>query len=324
VRAIGTLAALDATPFTLVFGGGTALARAHKLIRRMSEDVDFKIVPTPAAPVTRSGLHRQRSVLRDRVTGALQAAGFAFDPKDPAQVRSRDESGYVVFQLPYTASGGGEELRPTIQIELKYTTLRLPRLRLPVSSFVAEALNRPPEVPAIACVDVTETAAEKLVSLTRRTAMDLAGLTRDFDPALVRHVYDLHMLQGTSTAARSSPWPATSPRSMPLSSAISIPPTMPTSPARPSRRSMPCVRTRCTASATTASSPPRSTASGWNSMRPWARSADWLATRGEGSPVDLHRGDTPEGSEARPSRPISLPLGTVRVASVEINRNAIK
>ena len=79
------LAALDAAPFTLVFGGGTALARAHKLIRRMSEDVDFKIVPTPAAPVTRSGLHRQRSALRDRVTAALQAAGFAFDPKDPAR-----------------------------------------------------------------------------------------------------------------------------------------------------------------------------------------------------------------------------------------------
>jgi hypothetical protein len=196
LRAIGALAALDAAPFTLVFGGGTALARAHKLIRRMSEDVDFKIVPTPAAPITRSGLHRQRSALRDRVTGALQAAGFAFDPKDPAQVRSRDESGYVVFQLPYTADGGGEELRPTIQIELKYTTLRLPRVTLPVSSFVAEALSRAPEVPAIACVSVTETAAEKLVSLTRRTAMDLAGLTRDFDPALVRHVYDLHMLQG--------------------------------------------------------------------------------------------------------------------------------
>lgn len=66
---------------------------------------------------------------------------------------------------------------------------------LPVSSFVAEALSRAPEVPAIACVSVTETAAEKLVSLTRRTAMDLAGLTRDVDQALVRHVYDLHMLR---------------------------------------------------------------------------------------------------------------------------------
>jgi hypothetical protein len=45
------LAAIDAAPFSLVFGGGTALARAHRLVQRMSEDVDFKIVPLPAAPV---------------------------------------------------------------------------------------------------------------------------------------------------------------------------------------------------------------------------------------------------------------------------------
>jgi hypothetical protein len=57
--------------------------------------VDFKIVPTPVAPVSRSGLHRQRSALRERITAALQAAGFAVDPKDPAQARSRDESSYT-------------------------------------------------------------------------------------------------------------------------------------------------------------------------------------------------------------------------------------
>jgi len=84
VRAIRALVALDVAPFTLVFGGGTALARAHKLTHRMSEDVDFKFVPTPSAPVSRSGLRRQRSLLRDRVTAALRSAGFTFDPaSDP-------------------------------------------------------------------------------------------------------------------------------------------------------------------------------------------------------------------------------------------------
>ena len=43
---------------------------------------------------------------------------------------------------------------------------------------------------------VTETAAEKLVALTRRIAMELAGLSRDPDPTLVRHIYDLHLMQG--------------------------------------------------------------------------------------------------------------------------------
>ena len=65
---------------------------------------------------------------------------------------------------------------------------------MPVSSFIAEALGQPPEVPAIPCVSVTETAAEKLVALTRRTAMARAGLSRDPDPTLVRHIYDLHLM----------------------------------------------------------------------------------------------------------------------------------
>ncbi|MDR3488595.1 MAG: nucleotidyl transferase AbiEii/AbiGii toxin family protein [Bradyrhizobium sp.] len=195
VRAIAAIAQIDAAPFTLVFGGGTALARAHKLVSRMSEDVDFKIVPLPAAAVSRTMLRQQLGALRARVTSALQAAGFVFDPTDTATTRSRNESRYTIWQLPYdSAIGSGEGLRPTIQVELTYAPLRLPSVPKPVSSFISEAFNRPPEVAAIPCVSLTETAAEKLISLTRRTAMERAGLSRDPDPTLVRHIYDLHAM----------------------------------------------------------------------------------------------------------------------------------
>jgi len=196
VKVIATLAALDASPFTLVFAGGTALARAHKIVRRMSEDVDFKIVPKPSAPVGRSALHRMRSALREQVTAALLAAGFLFDPKDPAQVRSRNQSSYTIYQLPYEPSAeAGGELRPTIQVELTYAPLRRLPVTLPVSSFVSEAAGRKPEVSGIPCVALTETAAEKLVALTRRIAMELAGASRDPDPSLVRHIYDLYVMR---------------------------------------------------------------------------------------------------------------------------------
>ena len=195
VQAIAAIAALDATPFTLVFGGGTALARAHKIVRRMSEDVDFKIVPLPAAPVSQSGLRRRLGELRDKVSNALREAGFAFAASD-SNPRSRNSNHYAIWQLPYEVqSGVGEGLRPTIQVELTYAELRLPRVLLPISSFVGEAYGLAPELPAMPCVSITETAAEKLVSLTRRTAMDLAGLSRDADPTLVRHIYDLHMMR---------------------------------------------------------------------------------------------------------------------------------
>ena len=143
VRAIAALAAIDAAPFSLVFGGGTALARAHKLIRRMSEDVDFKIVPTAAAPVSNSGLRRQLGALRDKVTAALQAAGFAFDPADKAATRSRNESRYTVYQLPYPSGGAGEGLRHTIQVELTYAKLRLPCVVLPVCKTACKTFQIP-------------------------------------------------------------------------------------------------------------------------------------------------------------------------------------
>lgn len=76
-------------------------------------------------------------------------------------------------------------MRPAIQIELNYAALRRPFFSLPVASFVAEAFGRSPEIPTVACVGVAETAAEKLVSLTRRTAMELAGVSRNPDPTLV-------------------------------------------------------------------------------------------------------------------------------------------
>ena len=202
VHAIRALASLDVAPFLLVFGGGTALARAHGIVRRMSEDVDFKVVPTPATPVGRSALRRERGALRDRVTAALRSAGFDFDPHDPAQVRSRDENSYTIYQLPYAPlAGAGAGLRPTIQLELNHTSLRRLPVVLPVSSFVAEAMHRAPEAPAVICASLNETAAEKLVSLTRRTAMELAGASRAPDPALVRHIYDLHMMRDHLDAA---------------------------------------------------------------------------------------------------------------------------
>ena len=44
VRALAAIVAADVAPLRLVFGGGTALSRANKLVQRMSEDIDLKII----------------------------------------------------------------------------------------------------------------------------------------------------------------------------------------------------------------------------------------------------------------------------------------
>lgn len=194
LRAMQSLLTLDASPFRFVFAGGTCLARAHRLIRRMSEDVDFKVVPLLDIPVSNNALRGQLRLLRQCVVAALQSAGFPIDPSDTNQVRSQDGNRYTIIHLPYTTSSRSvDSLRPSIQIELNYSNLRRPSIACPVVSFVSEAFRRTPEIPAIDCVSIPESVAEKLVALTRRTAMEGAGVGAPADPALVRHVYDLHV-----------------------------------------------------------------------------------------------------------------------------------
>jgi len=163
----------------------------------MSEDIDFKIVVLPGNEGLKgSALKRELSGLKHSISAALAAAGFEFDEKNEEHVQARNQNQYIVYQLPYVGEFAlGEGLRPTIQVELTLDPLLLAPITLPVSSFLAEAFQEPPEVPAFACVSVMETAAEKLVALTRRTAMELAGIGKERDHTLVRHLYDLQCLR---------------------------------------------------------------------------------------------------------------------------------
>jgi len=196
VKALAAIAALDTAPFNLVFGGGTALSRAHGLINRMSEDIDLKIVANNKA--TRGNLRK----LRSAITDALLGAGFVFDPTNPEHRQTMYDGRYTLYQLPYQAIAQGEGvLRPEIQIETSVWPRRKPSTENPVRSFIAEGFDRPAEVAAIACSAIPETAAEKLVALTRRAGAEFAGLREARDPTLVRHIYDLHTIQKQYDAA---------------------------------------------------------------------------------------------------------------------------
>jgi predicted nucleotidyltransferase component of viral defense system len=165
VKALAAIAALGTAPLRLVFGGGTALSRTHRLVRRMSEDIDLRIVGDK--PPGRGTLRQ----LRSAITQALLGAGITFDPDNPAHVKSGNESRYTIYRLPYEPAATGEgALRPAIQIETAVWPLRRPAVERPVISFVAEALTRPPEIAGIACVSILETAADKFVGLSRARA----------------------------------------------------------------------------------------------------------------------------------------------------------
>lgn len=186
-RALAAIVSVDAGECRLVFGGGTALSRAHKLTRRMSEDVDLKIVSDKKPS---EGTLRK---LRNDISSALLAAGFEFDPTNPDHRKTMYNGNYTKYQLPYKPEAEGKGLRGPIQIETSVWPLRRPAVERPVASFYAEAYGHAAEVASIACSSVLETAAEKLVALTWRAGSELAGLRKERDPTLVRHIYDLHL-----------------------------------------------------------------------------------------------------------------------------------
>jgi hypothetical protein len=162
----------------------------------MSEDIDLKIITNEKPP--RSAYRR----LRESMTDALLAAGFHFDPENPAHRESGNASRYALYRLPYAAITTGEgALRPEIQIEAAAWPMRRPTIMAPVISFIAEAFDRPAEAPGFACVSIVETAAEKFVAVTRRAGAEQAGAGGPRDPTLVRHIYDLHVIREHYDAA---------------------------------------------------------------------------------------------------------------------------
>ncbi len=199
IKALAAIAAVDTGDFRLVFGGGTALSRAYRLTKRMSEDVDLKIVREKAP--SRAELRK----LRTNITDALLAADFKFDPENENDRKVMYKGHYTKYQLPYEPIAEGKGiLRPNVQIETSVWPLRREAVEKPVISFIAEAYGREPEVPKIACSSVLETAAEKLVGLTWRAGSELAGLRDERDPTLVRHIYDLHVIREHFDAAEAA------------------------------------------------------------------------------------------------------------------------
>jgi Nucleotidyl transferase AbiEii toxin, Type IV TA system len=197
-RAIGVLAALDREGAEPAFGGGTSLSKAWGLIRRFSEDIDFKVT-MPAA--SRNRARRERGAYRERIVGALAAAGF----EPMGEVVKRDENRFFSASFLFASSfTAGRGLRPHIRVEMSLAPPALPATRRPIGSLVAQAQGLPPEVTEFLAVNPVETAADKLSALAWRVQARRRGSVDD-DPTIVRHLHDLAALRTTAATAQEFP-----------------------------------------------------------------------------------------------------------------------
>ena len=194
-RAIGVLAGYDHGAAIPAFAGGTSLSKGWGLIKRFSEDIDFKVMMPAAA--SRNRAKNDRRTYRKRILAALTEADFVL----AGEPTKADENHFFSADLLYPslfATGPG--LRPHIRVEMTLRASALPPIARSIASLIGMAQQQPPEVAAFLCVDPIETAADKLSALAWRVHARRRG-SDDDDPTIIRHLHDLAALKKTVTTS---------------------------------------------------------------------------------------------------------------------------
>jgi hypothetical protein len=183
---IALLAGADYGDFKLVFTGGTALSKAHSIINRYSEDIDYRVM-SPKHLQTRSHLSR----FKNYIVGYLNKNGFIIPDN---RIRARNNNRYFTIEINYeTHFDRHIALRPHIQIEMSVRAPQLVTTNRAISSFINEISNLPPEAIMVSCSDPIESAADKLSAITWRIPDRIRHGEYD-DPSIVRHIHDLAIL----------------------------------------------------------------------------------------------------------------------------------
>ena len=191
VQLIKTLSALSFEDYSLVFSGGTCLAKAHRNTYRMSEDIDFKLVPLFNAG-SQNQQRKKRRVIHEQINSALESSNLF----KIIEFHKLSEGKYQTFLIEYPIHHPKiDALRPHLKLELTESCLLEPVIVKPIASLYAEVAKENPEINNFLCATISSIASEKFVALLRRTAAFDRDNTKDDDETLVRHVYDLHLIR---------------------------------------------------------------------------------------------------------------------------------
>ncbi len=192
-QVIHALSNLENEYFRLVFCGGTCLAKAHKIVSRMSEDVDFKIqLKQPETQFSKTRFLKELKQFRTYIKSELNLPGLI-----AGEPIVRNEGQYSRIDLAYSSYFPAHaELRPHVLLEFTLSDIRHDVIELPIKTLIEDNLKdaiifRPCSTQ---CVTISETAIEKWVGLTRR----ISAIERAYHPddkSLIRHVYDLNAIQ---------------------------------------------------------------------------------------------------------------------------------
>ena len=171
---------------TTIFTGGTSLSKAHGLLERFSEDLDFRARFDSDQPPNRAA----KRGFRSSIINALKAIK-GIDIEDNQIVT--DGLGFKIPLAYPKHFDTPDGIRPELQVEFTYTQPRREAQNQSITSFVSEYKGEDPET-NILCLSPVEIAADKVSSLTWRVLKRNRSDEKD-DPAMIRHLHDLCALQ---------------------------------------------------------------------------------------------------------------------------------
>lgn len=178
--------------YDLIFTGGTCLTKAHIKTNRFSEDIDFKITPNESLLNTSRA---QRKKVKKDIYGQIKELLNSLPNFEIVNKFARNEYGLQLFELSYPSQFDIPDfIRPYIKLELFESVQFENGSNYQVMSLVNQASQKEPEINAIHCSPANVIAAEKLVSLLRRTAAEIRGIVQKPDETLIRHAYDLDLI----------------------------------------------------------------------------------------------------------------------------------
>ena len=169
-KAIHALAAVNDEYFGLVFQGGTSLSKGYQVIRRLSEDVDFRVIQKDSAlDLGKNVLRKKLRNFRHDLVDVLRKNDFSI-PGNAVKVFY--EGHFMGIQAKFSGSEKQFYLKPHVAIECFCGELALSPSTNNITTLIKLALGDVcghSSVP-VDCVALDETAAEKWVALTRRVS----------------------------------------------------------------------------------------------------------------------------------------------------------
>ncbi len=182
--------------FQLIFIGGTFLAKGHRVVERMSEDIDFKIAPfAHDNSLTSKKIRENLSVMRQDILAVIKKH-VGLEPKEH-QITKGNNNKFTQILLDYpSAYQTNSLLRPQIKVELTVQAVHTKIEQLSIGSLIYEVIGEKSGLCSklMSCISLDETAAEKWAALGRRVA-DAERQDNNPEKSIIRHLFDLHCIE---------------------------------------------------------------------------------------------------------------------------------